>query len=78
MDRKVLSVVCDWFFSNDCGEEYRKYSVGEHGVTEIQYHKPQGDGDRHYCDIYLENGQIIRQFNINEIEFAAVGGAPHA
>jgi hypothetical protein len=43
------------------------YQLGNKGVNKIKYHSAQGEGDRHYCDIYYDNGTEIRAFNIEDI-----------
>jgi len=51
-------------------EDY--YIVGSQNPSfacdRIDYHMPQGEGDRHYVDIY-KNDRIIRIFNPTKIEF---------
>lgn len=71
MDRKtVREVFVNWFYSTEIGEQYFVYRVEERGVKEIEYHAPMGEGDRHYCDITLEDGTRRREFNINSVVFA--------
>lgn len=43
--------------------------VGVHDVTELRYHYPKGEGDRHYVDVY-ENGELVlRRFDIVSVGF---------
>ena len=44
-------------------------TVGVNGVTEIIYHTPCGDGDRHFVDICFDETQsvVVRCFNIDSI-----------
>lgn len=39
-------------------------SIGENGLVKIKYHDPSGEGDKHYCDCYYENGTAIRVFDV--------------
>ena len=41
-------------------------TVGQNGVTEIVYHSPIGEGDKHFVDICCEK-RIYRCFGIDEI-----------
>ena len=66
---KVKAIIIDWFYSIENGEEYTSMRVGSTGVKEIKYHIPMGEGDKHFCDVYYEDGSVIRKFNINSIEF---------
>ena len=63
------TLVYDWFYTNEVGEEYQEYVVGEAGVKEIQYHTPLGEGDKHYCDVVFEDGLVRRIFNISSFVF---------
>ena len=66
---KIKQVVANWFYTDDAGEEYETYTVGENGVMEIKEHKPQGEGDRWFYDVeYAEMG-VKRVFNINSVSF---------
>lgn len=58
-DRKARLVT----FDNDSSF----LEVGERGVTELIYHEPLGEGDRHYVDSYFDNGEIVRHFNFDSI-----------
>ena len=40
------------------------------GVVDIVYHETQGEGDAHYCDIFMDDGRIKRIFRPDYIEFA--------
>ena len=66
--KKVTSIIFNWFYSHENGEEYKEYIVGKE-VVSIEYHEPLGSGDAHYCDVLLEDGTIDRVFNINSIIF---------
>ena len=38
-------------------------------ITEIRYHYPVGDGDKHFVDVY-QNGKLAwRDFNISAVTF---------
>ena len=43
--------------------------VGQCGVTDIIYHTPLCDGDRHFIDVFVDNKRVYRQFNIDEISW---------
>jgi hypothetical protein len=64
----VKKVIFDWFYSHECGEDYSFYEVGKTKVMAITYHKPAGEGDRHYCEVYFSDGKKEIIFNINRIE----------
>ena len=67
--KKVKSIIFDWFYSTENGEEYCSRTVGKLGVNKIEYHPAMGEGDRHFCDVYHEDGSVIRKFNLNSVEF---------
>jgi hypothetical protein len=39
-------------------------TIGEGGLKQIKYHNPSGEGDKHYCDCYYEDGTVIRVFDV--------------
>ncbi|MDF2881256.1 MAG: hypothetical protein K0R54_1813 [Clostridiaceae bacterium] len=41
----------------------------DNNVTDIKYHTPCGEGDRHFVDIYYSDGTAMRLFNIEHIAF---------
>lgn len=41
-------------------------------VKKIQEHSPQGEGDRWFYDIIFENGEMLRVFNMSEVEFGEI------
>lgn len=59
---------CAGFESVVDGESYVAV-VGQDGVTEIRYHTPMGDGDRHFLDVYVAHKLKYREFNFTTIEF---------
>ena len=36
-------------------------------IEDIIYHTPQGEGDRHFVDIFFSDGKVCRYFKIDEI-----------
>ena len=58
--RPVLSVT----FNNN-----QTLHVTADNVKDILYHSPSGDGDRHYVDIYLVNGNVSRDLNVKSVMF---------
>ena len=40
--------------------------------VELLYHQPSGEGDAHYVDVKFDDGDKIRIFKPNEIEFLKV------
>lgn len=38
--------------------------LGDNGLNQIKYHHPTGEGDKHYCDCYYEDGTAIRVFDV--------------
>ena len=66
---KVKAILIDWFYSHENGEEYCSLRVGNLGVKGIEYHPCMAEGDKHYCDVYMEDGSVMRKFNVNSIEF---------
>lgn len=66
----------------DVYQLYKEYSNGEYEnwyvgkdirgdqiVTKIEYHEPHGEGDAHYCDVYMSNGGMRRVFRPDNIDF---------
>jgi hypothetical protein len=70
-DFKAESVEYNWrqvaCGMDDMGEDYDFYIVGNKGVSEIIYHKPQGEGDRHFCKVMFEDGKEEIVFNLNRV-----------
>jgi hypothetical protein len=66
MDRDVHRVEYNWFYTNESGDEYGVAEIGKYDAVRIVYHTPQGEGDRHYCDVYY-NDRRERVFNISRI-----------
>ncbi len=71
---KIESIIYNWFTSNENGEEFTMKKVGiqySRGIcTKIEEHKPQGEGDRFYYDVYYQDGtreSAERIFNINSV-----------
>ena len=52
------------------GETWSAAKVGAKGVTEIQEHVAQFEGDKTYYDVLMEDG-MIRVFNPNVVYFEA-------
>jgi hypothetical protein len=42
---------------------------GKQGVTKIEEHSAQGEGDKWYYDIYVDDGKVIRVFNPVQVVF---------
>lgn len=51
------------------GSENLRYIVGEVGITEIKEHSAQGEGDKWYWDVCLDNGSIHRIFNPTDVYY---------
>ena len=74
---KVKSVQFNWFYTAEDGDGYEECEIGtvwgyketKKTVVEIKHHPPQRNGDRPYCDIEFDNGEIYRTYNINNIVF---------
>ena len=47
------------------------FVVGLHGCTEIRYHSPMCEGDRHFCDVYGTDGTARRCLVFEDVVFAA-------
>jgi len=45
----------------------KQYSGEE--VTKLLYHEPQGEGDAHYVDVYIDDKLTERVFRPDNIEF---------
>jgi len=67
--KKVKGCNFNWYYSAENGEEFSSYCVDNKDVTSIDYHEPMGHGDKHYCDVYLEDGTMERVFNLNSVAF---------
>lgn len=68
-NKKVESIIYDWFYSTDIGEQYTVVTVDKNEVKNIEYHIPIREGDKHYCDVFLNDGSIFRKFNLNSVNF---------
>ena len=63
----IKSIIFDWAYTNENGIEYLDYVIGERSVIKIEEHRPDGEGDKWFYDIYFENGAVERIFNINSV-----------
>ena len=67
----ITEIIFNWYATTEHGEEFSKYAVGTGylGVVceKIEEHRPMGDGDKWYYDVYLSNGTIERIFNPNTV-----------
>lgn len=55
--------------SREAAKQMECYTTGEFGVKSIDYHQAAGEGDRHCCDVHFENGEMSREFKIDNIRF---------
>jgi len=69
--KKVKLFHANWYcVSAECGEEFVSRTVGVDNVTHIEEHRPAGEGDRHWCDVYFgDDNHGERFFNINFIQY---------
>ena len=52
------------------GEEGSECLVSlKNGITEIRYHYPIGEGDKHFVDVYQDGKLAWRDFNIGTVTF---------
>lgn len=68
MSSMIKRVECNWNQDNgdavcDC------YEIGQRNVVAIDYHAPEPQDNKHYCDIRLADNTHIRQFNINSLQY---------
>jgi hypothetical protein len=59
----IQYIVYDW--QDDQYKTVRE--VGKNGVTKIEAHAAQGEGDRWYWTVYFEDGHSEMIFNINRV-----------
>jgi len=59
--KKVIAII----YPDDHDVPYRS-AVGDNGVTKIEEHPAQGEGDKWYYDIYFEGGEMARIFNVSQ------------
>lgn len=46
----------------------------KNGITEIRYHYPIGEGDKHFVDVY-QNGKLAwRDLNVSSVTFSQMDG----
>lgn len=43
--------------------------VGQRSITKMEYHYPMGEGDKHFIDVYFQNGTMERFFDVLTIQF---------
>lgn len=54
----------------EAGEDLHYVIVGEtRDVTGIKYHAPEGSGDRHFVDVYMNGNLAYRDFQVETIAF---------
>lgn len=71
-EKKILEIITNWYHTHEGGEEYDKHAVGEDGVTKIEEHSAQGEGDKWYYDVHYDNGEMLRLFNVNQVSYGIV------
>lgn len=68
---EILSVVFNWFTTNENGEEFSSITVGNEyqgkKCESITEYPSQGEGDKHWIDIRYSDGTGTRIFNINQV-----------
>lgn len=63
---QVKKLTFNWFFG-EYGDEFTTAEVGKMGVWRIEEHRPAGEGDRLWYDIYMDDGSMERIFNPNRV-----------
>jgi len=61
---RIKSIIVNWFYTTENGEEYSKIEVGK-VVSEIIDNRQHDDG----ILIIFNDGTKLKEFNINQIEF---------
>ena len=64
-NEKVITSI-SWSFDKDT---VKSVSAGVGNVIEIHEHQCGGEGDKWFYDVEFENGQFLRIFNPNIVEF---------
>ena len=67
---KIVRLVANWWYNTELGEDYEIFIVGRDGVTQILEHRPQGEGDKWFYDVYFEKEGTRRIFNPNSVSYA--------
>ena len=72
-DKKIRAITYNWRCNAEGNElfDYAKVGEGHYPssaqVTEITEHKPTGESDKWFFDIFYEDGTSKRTFNPNEV-----------
>lgn len=45
-------------------ESWESASIDDRHVKHIEEHRPMGDGDKWFYDVYYDNGTMMRIFNV--------------
>lgn len=68
--RKIIQIKLNWTaqegYLDGC---FSSESIGTRGVTEITEHRPAGEGDRFFYDVYYSNGNMQRVYNFSNVFF---------
>lgn len=71
--RKIKSILYNWFYTAEAGEEYVYFEVGKEkpiagclSATKIVEGETK---DKTYYDIYFDNGTIERVFNASQVTY---------
>ena len=67
--RECKEVIVDWYYTEEDGERYGRISCDNENVGSILYHEPDKEDGKHYVDIYHNDGDVVRHFNVNSITF---------
>ena len=53
-----------------CGEDWEEHEIGK-GVDRIEEHRPSGEGDKWFYDVFVGERLMTRIFNINQVEYVS-------
>ena len=67
MNKHTTSIPNDFSVESVLLSGNNRITVGINDVTEIVYHTPLGEGDKHFVDIVCDDKRIYRTFQIEEL-----------
>ena len=73
-EMKIKGITYNWFVTPENGEEFSSWFIGMNyrndiSVIKIEEHRPAGEGDKWYYDVFLSDGTMERIFNPNVVVF---------
>lgn len=71
MNDKIYEIESIMFEDIGTGHD-NGYNVGSNGCIAITEHEPGGGQERHWHDVYFNNGDVLRLFNAGQVLYKTI------